>query len=83
MNSPDGTQEVAQLKPNAWGLYDMSGNVFELCWDAANSDQQRRIRRGGSWFNGEPLASLSTNNWGFADTALIYVGFRVVRSVHK
>jgi formylglycine-generating enzyme required for sulfatase activity len=32
-NSPKTTQPVATKKPNVLGLYDMSGNVSEWCWD--------------------------------------------------
>ncbi len=43
------THEVKMKKPNGYGLYDMSGNVFEFCWEKYSSSSDARLARGGNW----------------------------------
>ena len=65
-NSNDSTARVGTKLPNAWGLYDMIGNVWEWCNDWYNSNYysvspstdptgpstgSSRVSRGGSWDN--------------------------------
>lgn len=62
-NSGGKTNEVAKKKPNAWGLYDMHGNVDEWCADwyedtlkggidlVGPSSGALRVLRGGSWYD--------------------------------
>ena len=44
----ESSQEVMQKKPNTLGIYDMSGNVEEWCWERYGNDTQRRYA-GGDW----------------------------------
>jgi formylglycine-generating enzyme len=50
-NSGDSTHPVGTKKPNGYGLFDMLGNVWEWVDDEVKPDPNRRIMKGGSFYN--------------------------------
>jgi formylglycine-generating enzyme required for sulfatase activity len=52
-NSDGQPRPVARKRPNAWGLYDMEGNVWEWAISAPVNGQPTANRRGGSWIDCE------------------------------
>jgi len=93
-NSAGSTQEVGSKMPNALGLYDMSGNMCEWCWDwfspypsvnetdpagPAAGEDYTRVARGGSWDDTPDYARSAFRHDEFPDNRYSFLGFRVVR----
>ena len=93
-NAENMTHPVGQKKPNPRGIYDMSGNVFELCYDwfgmystahqtnpIGPSSGTFRIMRGGSYVdNAFGCRIIYRNGLDSQDTRYINVGLRLAMS---
>ena len=90
----DSPAPVKSYPPNAWGLYEMHGNVWEWVQDwyggyppTAVVDPQgvetgtERVRRGGSWFKYGRACRSANRNFAHPATKHNTLGFRVVKEV--
>ncbi|MBC6714198.1 SUMF1/EgtB/PvdO family nonheme iron enzyme [Treponema sp. Marseille-Q3903] len=91
--SATGTREVKTKKKNGYELYDMSGNVWELCWDwyedisnatpnTGASSGFYRCYRGGSWYINAKYAKVASRGYYYTYGRNYYFGFRLVRSAN-
>ncbi|MGG7466030.1 formylglycine-generating enzyme family protein [Plantibacter sp. YIM 135347] len=82
-NSGEQVHAVGGKEPNAWGLHDMLGNVWEWCWDFADADRYGTYRamRGGGWYDQHWSCRASVRRGSYPGLRIDDVGFRVARSV--
>jgi formylglycine-generating enzyme required for sulfatase activity len=89
-NSGEQTHPVASKKPNAWGLYDMLGNVWQWCGDwygeypheattdpHGSSNPRDRVMRGGSWNDPMERCRSARRRYSAPDARYFAIGFRV------
>ncbi|WP_427157748.1 SUMF1/EgtB/PvdO family nonheme iron enzyme [Aliinostoc sp. HNIBRCY26] len=88
------TTNVGIFPPNAFGLYDMCGNIWEWCQDIYNnsyqgaptdgsawltgSDNSLRVLRGGSWYLNPVYCRSANRNYVYRVNRYNFIGFRVV-----
>lgn len=93
-NSHQETNPVGLKLPNEWGLYDMSGNIYEWCEDdwvdtlkgmpkdgspRKIKDEKKRVVRGGSWYYDVFDSRVAIRFGSYTDARFLNIGFRLAR----
>ena len=81
-NSKNSTNLVKTKESNEWGFYDMSGNVYEWCWDKYDSIYGKfRVCRGGCWEDDTEHSRSAYRTVQPPQRRNYYIGFRVSASL--
>jgi len=92
IGASDNAAPIGSFEPNGFGLHDMSGNIYEWCWDlyagtysAGTTDPRgptsgsSRVIRGGSWNNFASFCRVAYRDLNPPSTRIKLIGFRPVR----
>jgi len=75
-----GSRPIAQKAVNELGIFDMSGNIFEWCFDTVPGFPTYRRTRGGSWFSAESSCRVADRSlFDYAGSRYTFIGFRLAR----
>lgn len=94
-NSSEKTHAVTQKQPTSAGIFDMSGNVWEWCFDYYKSDLETstpatgpttgsynyKVKRGGSYYDEAAESDVFYRSYSTATNSDDNIGFRVVKNV--